>query len=298
MKKTLTEKAYAKINLYLAVGNKRDDGFHDIESIMQTVSLADTVTVTADTDCTGRRISVTCTDPSVPCDRRNIVWKCAESFFDTAGIQNVILEIDIEKNIPCSGGLAGGSSDGAAVLRILRRLFPMESSREMLYEIAAGAGSDISFCLTGGTAVCSGKGDTLMPLDIPKPSYHILIVSPGGGVSTPEAYSLIDSKGTGKGFKPMTAIMESLRDGSAVSGLFNSFEEVIIPRIPEVGKVKDMLKACGALETMMSGSGPTVFALFDSEDMCRSALDETEKAGYASYMCRPVEGSTVCQTNM
>ena len=154
---TVTTEAPAKINLWLTVGEKRPDGYHEIESVMQSVSLCDLVSVTRRPGGRGKRIAVHCSDPALPADRRNIAWKCAEAFFAFAGIEAYDVFIDIEKHIPSSAGLAGGSADGAAVLSLLNRLFGVRAPLSALCETGAGVGADIPFCLAGGTQICRGK---------------------------------------------------------------------------------------------------------------------------------------------
>ena len=158
---TITAEARAKINLWLAVGEKRPDGYHDIESVMQSVSLCDLVSVTRNPDRGEKKIAVHMSDPSLPTDRRNIVWKCAEAFFEASGIEEYDVFVAVEKHIPSSAGLAGGSADGAATLELLNRLFHGDLPTEDLCRIGAKVGADIPFCLTGGTQICRGKGEKL-----------------------------------------------------------------------------------------------------------------------------------------
>ncbi|MBQ3860934.1 MAG: 4-(cytidine 5'-diphospho)-2-C-methyl-D-erythritol kinase, partial [Clostridia bacterium] len=183
---TITAEARAKINLWLAVGEKRPDGYHDIESVMQSVSLCDLVSVTRNPDRGEKKIAVHMSDPSLPTDRRNIVWKCAEAFFEARGIEEYDVFIAVEKHIPSSAGLAGGSADGAATLELLNRLFHGDLPTEDLCRIGAKVGADIPFCLASGTQICRGKGEILEPVGLssaaPRPldSCAAVIVKPEG----------------------------------------------------------------------------------------------------------------------
>ncbi|MBO7403851.1 MAG: 4-(cytidine 5'-diphospho)-2-C-methyl-D-erythritol kinase, partial [Clostridia bacterium] len=189
----LTLEAPAKINLTLAVGAKRPDGYHEIESVMQQIGLCDLVSVTRAPRAAGQHIAVHCSDPTVPCDRRNIVWKCAEAFFGAFGIADYDIFIDIEKHIPSSAGLAGGSSDGAATLKALNLLFGIRADRERLMQIGASVGADIPFCLAGGTCLCRGIGEEISTLYFPaKESLWCVIAKGEEGLSTPEIYRRYD----------------------------------------------------------------------------------------------------------
>lgn len=286
MKKTVSESAYAKINLFLAVKGRREDGYHEIESVMQTVSLCDIVTLTLEDDG-GGRISLTCSDERIPCDDGNIAVRCARLFFERFGIDHgkYSLDIHIEKMIPVSGGLAGGSADGAATLRILSRMFAV-SDEAALLALGAKIGADIPFCLTGGGAICTGIGDILEPIDVHSPECSVLIASPGGGVSTPEAYRLIDEEG--ERIAPCTAqdVARALENGAVPQVLHNDFEAVIFPRIEDAARLKTLMYERGAMGAMMSGSGPTIFGLFETEEKCESVAAELREAGYLCSVCR------------
>ena len=288
MNRTITLSANAKINLYLRIAGRRPDGYHELETVMQSVTLADTVTVSYDADARGKSISLTCTDPAIPCDGRNIAVKCAERFLDTFGINDCTVKIHIDKRIPAAGGLAGGSTDGAAVLRALNSLTGADASQTELCSIGAKVGADIPFCVAGGTALCTGIGDVLAPLDIPSPGYSVLIVSPGGGVSTPEAYAAIDRAGTIPAF-PASGVTAALRDGTCPTSLHNDFESVILPLNGNAALVKRILAENGADAAMMSGSGPTVFGLFSDRGKCASAAAEVNGRGFRTYICRAAE---------
>ena len=287
MKKTITLSANAKINLYLRVTGRRDDGYHEIESIMQAVTLADTVTVTVDRGVSDRHVTLTCSDSAIPCDGRNIAVKCAERFFDAFGIDNCAAEIHIEKRIPVAGGLAGGSTDGAAVLRALNELCGTNADTSALCEIGANVGADIPFCVLGGTAVCTGIGEVLAPVSVPSPEYSVLIVAPGGGVSTPEAYRAIDNAGDIPQKCTAASVLAALKEGLAPKVMHNDFEAVILPLSENAARVKEELLSLGAYSAMMSGSGPTLFGLFTDPSLCEKAAEHLKSLGFTAHICSP-----------
>lgn len=283
---TKTIKSYAKINLYLNVGAKRPDGYHDIESVMQQVTLFDYVTVLRDTDTTERGVRITCTDRLVPSDDRNIAAKCAMAFLDKYGIDSEV-SVSIDKRIPVAAGLAGGSTDGAAVLAIMNSLFDVNAPVEELCAIAAKLGADIPFCLIGGTCTASGIGEILTPVKTPELPYHILICNAGHGVSTPEAYAKLDEMPDDT-IRSIDDVLEPLKNGEMPQNLYNSFERVILPMHPEASQIKRDMLALGADRAMMSGSGPSVFGLFhdaETRDRAKAAFD---MKGILAMPCEPV----------
>lgn len=283
---TKTIKSYAKINLYLNVGAKRPDGYHDIESVMQQVTLFDYVTVLRDTDTTERGVRITCTDRLVPSDDRNIAAKCAMAFLDKYGIDSEV-SVSIDKQIPVAAGLAGGSTDGAAVLSIMNSLFDVNAPVEELCAIAAKLGADIPFCLIGGTCTASGIGEILTPVKTPELPYHILICNAGHGVSTPEAYAKLDEMPDDT-IRSIDDVLEPLKNGEMPQNLYNSFERVILPMHPEASQIKRDMLALGADRAMMSGSGPSVFGLFhdaETRDRAKAAFD---MKGILAMPCEPI----------
>ena len=284
---TKSTPAHAKINLYLRITGKRADGYHELESVMQSVTLSDEVTVSVDTDVRGLSVSLTCTDKNVPTDRRNIAVKCAYAFFGRFGIENCAAEIHIEKKIPVSGGLAGGSTDGAAVLRLLDELLETNADEETMISLGASVGADIPFCLVGGCALCEGIGEKLTRIDIPEARYSVLLVSPGGGVSTPEAYRLCDEAGIIPCGCAVGEVIEALQNGSIPEKLHNDFESVILPQNERAADVKRLLSSLGASAVQMSGSGPTVFGLYESREECENAAEMINKHGCRAYVCEP-----------
>lgn len=286
---TKTLPAYAKINLYLDVNGKRADGYHDITTVMQTVSLSDTVTVTRyDPEADERVISVSCSAPHIPTDKRNIVWKCAEAFFAYYRISTYHIAIDLIKQIPSEAGLGGGSSDGAAVLKLLNDLFEVNASSAELSLIGAGAGADIPFCVYGGTCLCTGLGEHVTPLDIPCPGYSVLIAFPeDSGVSTAAAYRLVDDI---KGPAPFEAdkLIHELESGSFPTYLYNRFEAAVCPVRTKIGQLCRELSELGAGAVLMSGSGCAVYGLFDKDTVRDHAESVLRKKGVPVFPCRPV----------
>lgn len=279
----LSINAYAKINLYLDVHAKRPDGYHDLDSIMQQVSLCDTVSA-------GRLdsgIVITCTDPAIPTDERNIAHKCARAFFDFFKLNGGV-QIHIEKRIPSAAGLAGGSSDGAAVLTLLNRLYGTGADIPTLCEIGGKVGADIPFCIRGGTCICQGIGEILTPLTLPKSACRVLIAFPGNGVSTAEAFRRLDSTPDDSEGHCMDDVLLPLKNGEIPSRLYNSFERAILPVHPGVSAVRQIMLDNGAVSAMMSGSGPSVFGLFPDEESRIPAMELLKHAGFDVYPCEPV----------
>lgn len=279
MEKQVTENAYAKINWYLAVGEKRADGYHDILSLMQTVSLADTVIVSLD-ETPGIRLS--CTGHfSIPTDRHNLAWIAAERYFARIG-RSPSVTIRIEKKIPVAGGLAGGSADAAAVLRAINRLFDNVLPQKELLRVAAEVGSDVPFCVVGGLAVARGRGELLTPLDF-SPQYHLVIINEGEAVSTAKAYADLDGRGGAPALGECDELLSFLRAGRMPSDhrmLRNDFADTVLPQCPKATKALLRLGELGGV-AQMSGSGSTVFAVFQSETEARIAADAI--AGNALY---------------
>ncbi|MBE6541214.1 MAG: 4-(cytidine 5'-diphospho)-2-C-methyl-D-erythritol kinase [Ruminococcaceae bacterium] len=286
MNRTVTTKAYAKINLFLDVKEKRPDGYHNIESVMQQISLFDTITVLRSDAGNSKNISIECTDKSIPEDKRNIAYKCAEAFFEKFEIKNYDITIHIDKRIPSAAGLAGGSSDGAAVLTSLNILFDVNAGISELCETGAKIGADIPFCLIGGTCICSGIGDVIVPCDIPQTSYQILLVFPGIAVSTAAAYKLIDETEREERLCSAEDIISDLQNGRMPSKLYNSFEKVTIPENPIIDEIKRIMQKFGG-NSLMSGSGPTVFGLFRDEESLNKAKIDLLAKGFRPYVCVP-----------
>lgn len=291
--RSVKEKAYAKINLHLDVLAKREDGFHDIRTVMHTVSLCDEVTVSiADSGRHNIRMIVD-GGKWIPTDSKNLCYVAAEKFIASTGI-SADVTIKLKKRIPVSAGLAGGSADAAAVLRALNRVFDRPLTDKRLLNIAAGIGSDVPFCLLGGTALCEGRGEimTRLPDGL---SLNVVIASSGEHVSTPVAYSLIDKMyfdfdGSIKaeGEAHLSQLLDSIKKKKLNCSLFNLFEAAILPTCPGAEQLKNMLISLGATHAMMSGSGPSVYGVFADYADAERAAEEINSAGYTAYVATSI----------
>lgn len=257
----LYEKAPAKINLTLDVLHKRPDGFHEVEMIMTTVDLADRVWLRSRDD---GRITITSSEPYVPNDRRNLAYQAAELIKREYGVEEGV-EITLEKSIPVAAGLAGGSSDAAATLRGLNRLWKLGLRADELAELGAQIGSDVSFCVYGGTALATSRGEVIKKI-APPPNCWVILAKPAISVSTADIYGNLDIDSL---IHPNTsAMIEALEAGdyeSLCENLGNVLEPVTMAIYPEVVVLKEQMKKFGADAVLMSGSGPTVFGLVKHE---------------------------------
>lgn len=280
----LTLKANAKINLLLDITGVKENGYHSLFTVMQSISLGDTVTVEK-TD--GDDITVSCTVPGVPTDSRNIVYKCAVKFFEFAGItENRGVHIHIDKVTPFCAGMGGGSADGAAVLVALNKIFNTGYSDKDLCGIGVKVGADIPFCIVGGTALALDTGSVIAPLpDIE--GYHIVIVKPEDGVSTKEAYDAVDSVEYIKHPKNFT-MLGYLAEGdfhNALKLCSNVFEQAF-----EVSGRVDIKNIChnnGAVASCMTGSGSAVFGIFKEKEQAVNTVQELKKKFDNVYLCSP-----------
>lgn len=276
--------APAKINLSLDIIGKRYDGYHLVKMIMQTVSLSDTVSVHTRDD---GEISLVCNNDDIPCDSTNIAYKAADEFFKYTEINNPGILIKIKKRIPTQAGLAGGSTDGAAVLVALNELFNTGLSENELAEIGAKIGADVPFCIYGGTMSADGIGTILNPLPA-MPECYFVIVKPDISVSTKEAYALTDEKG----FTLRTSseiLAEAICSGdikSICGALHNDFEDVL--NLDEVNKIHDLFRQNGALGSCMSGSGSAVFGIFTDEYEAQDCAKVMEDSYNFVCVCEPV----------
>lgn len=277
-------KAYAKINLMLDIVNRRNDGYHDLFMIMQSVGVYDTVTVTENKS---KNISITCNIDNIPLNNKNIAWKAAEAFFQATKKKNKGINIDLKKRIPHAAGLAGGSADGAAVIVALNKIYKTELSEAELCEIGVKIGADVPFCITGGTLLAQGIGDVLSKVK-PLRKCVILLAKPDFDVNTAFAYKQFDL--FGKTHTPdklgMLCAMQS-RDLDAIcSKMENVFEQFI--EVPNRINIKEVIKNNNAKGFCMSGSGPTVFGVFENKDDAVKAADELKEFAKDIIICSPV----------
>lgn len=272
------EKAYAKVNLTLAVGEKRPDGYHEVVSVMQRVSLCDTLTA----EQTREGITLTCSDPALPSGEENLAHRAASLFFRETGIAGGAA-LTLEKRIPSQAGLGGGSSDAASALLALRKLYAPALPDTELETMAAALGSDVPFFIRGGTQLATGRGEVLSPLP-PLTDGWFVIVKPTESFSTPSMYRRLDN------LPPAcTPPIPPLQGGlpALAAGLFNRFEAAI-PAGSAVWDIKARLAAYGALASLLSGSGSAVFGLFDTETAARSAVEALRPAWPEIFLARPV----------
>lgn len=284
---TYTEPAWAKLNLTLDILGKRPDGYHDLRMVMQSISLKDDVTL-EETDCPG--IHVTSNFHFLPSDGSNIAAKAATRFFEGVGLPARNLAIHIQKEIPVCAGMAGGSSDGAAVLRILRRKYFPELPQAELEDIAALVGSDVPYCVRGGTALAEGRGEQLADLP-PLPPCFLVVCKPPFAISTPELFSQVRLRSLR--CHPDTIGMVSALETGDLEGvahrLYNVFEDVLPRKYAQVFEIKRALLDSGAMAASMTGSGPTVFGLFREQFQAVDARERLLSAFPQTHVCVPVE---------
>ncbi len=283
-------KAYAKINLFLDIEGKRDDGYHDICSIMQTVSLHDLIEIGPNGQKNG--ITFGCDDEGIPCDSSNLAVRAAEEFIRQTGCIVPGLGIYLHKRIPHAAGLAGGSADAAAVLRYLRDTYMPDMDDSELAAAGRNIGADVPFCIRGGTCVTRGIGDLITPLpDIP--DMTVVIAKGSGNVGTPSAYRELDVLHR-EGFGPVDGrfgdMCRSIAEGnfSGICGnIYNIFEETAAGRSPDVLDIKKRLAEAGAVCSLLSGSGPSVFGIFSDREKAETAKDSLAGAGHSAFVCAP-----------
>ena len=256
---TLYEGAFAKLNLTLDVLGKREDGYHDLQSVMQTISVRDDIEIDIGT---GKPWCLKCDKEGIPCDERNLAWKAARVYLDAVKKDPDGIEIRITKRIPSEAGMGGGSADAAAVLRALNRHYGEPLSIGALAELGAQVGSDVPFCVICGTAMVEGRGERLRKLP-DMPDCIFVICKPDFSVSTPELYKKIDETTIGK--RPDNRAMESaLLAGDlekVCQNVFNVFDPVVTAEHNELNYIKSLLHQYGAAAYQMTGSGSAVFAI-------------------------------------
>ena len=283
--KNITLNAPAKINLYLDVLGRRADGYHEIESIMQTVSLCDVIDVTlADSG-----ITLTASEDTVPLDEKNLAHKAARLFYSHTGIDGGA-KIHIEKRIPVSSGLAGGSTDAGATLKALNELYGFPVSNDELLALGARLGADVPFCMEGGCVLCRGIGEKMQKIE-PMTPFTVVIARGGEGVSTPAAYRMLDERFGEFLARPFSDVQRTISavemdDLNALSlSVFNVFESVVLQNHKEASLYKGVLQDNGALVSMMSGSGPAVFGIFDDTEKADYAHHRLYDLGARSFVC-------------
>ena len=274
-------RALAKINLGLDVIGKREDGYHEVRMIMQTINMYDQLEIEKKDE---PGISVTTNLPFIPTDERNLVYKAAKLLMDEFDIQEGIT-VELQKFIPVAAGMAGGSSDAAAAFVGVNRLFRLGLSEEELMKRAVQVGADVPYCVMRGTALAEGIGEKLTRLP-GLPKCYVLVGKPGINVSTKLAYENLhlDQIQSHPDIDGMISDIENQDLHSLTAKMQNVFEPGIISQYPVIQEIKDLMEANGALKAMMSGSGPTVFGIFDD----RSKLREATEALRNSHLAKTV----------
>lgn len=268
MNKFLSAKSYAKLNLYLEISGKREDGYHLLRSVMQSVSLCDKLDFELSD---GEGIYIESNVNNIPLDKSNLIWKSIEAFYSAVNVQRYKVSVKLEKNIPSMAGMAGGSSNAAAALLSMNKFYDNPLTVEELCKIAARLGADIPFCITGGTVLCEGIGDVMTKITS-VPDCFFVVVKPDISISTPQAY---------KAFDRMTLTVKpnyaeffnalNSRDIREVSkNMYNSLE--VACDLHEINQIKEKLRSLGATNAMMTGSGSAVFGVFDDTQKAQNAL--------------------------
>ena len=268
--------AFAKINLGLDVLGKREDGYHEVRMIMQTIRMYDQLDMRKSVE---PGIHLTTNKKYIPVDENNLVWRAAKLMMDTCGIMEGV-SIHLHKVIPVAAGMAGGSSDAAATLVGMNRLFHCGLSKEKLMELGVQIGADVPYCVLRGTALAEGIGEKLTVLP-PMPDCWILIGKPGISVSTKYVYTTLDLN-TDTVHPDIDGMKKALEDGNLygiTERMGNVLQDVTIPAYPEVERIKEQMKTLGAVNAMMSGSGPTVFGIFDNEEKAQETFQKLRESG-------------------
>ena len=278
-------KAFGKINLTLDVLGRRRDGYHLLDTVMQTVSIWDELEIQAGGE---RGVRLECNRESLPLDSKNTVYRAAKFFLEDQGLVNEGLTIYIHKFIPSRSGMGGGSADAAAVLRGLNEMYGAGLSDGKLMELGAKVGADVPFCVTGGAARCTGTGTEVSPAPM-MPECWLVVCKPPAGMSTPRAYALLDQYPLSS-TQATPRMMDALEAGNlrrVAKGLANRFDETI--RMAQVRGVKRAMLGIGALGAMMPGSGSGVYGIFETEQQAKAAMKGLEGLGKV-FLVRPCQG--------
>jgi 4-diphosphocytidyl-2-C-methyl-D-erythritol kinase len=278
----------AKVNLTLEILGKRADGYHEISTVLQAVDLFDRLTVEA-----AETISLETTDPALPTDDGNLVVRAARLLREAAG-SRAGAHITLDKRIPVAAGLGGGSSDAAAALWALNRVWGLRWSRDRLAEVAARLGSDVPFFLGRGRAIGTGRGERLRALTSGG-GLALVLVNPNFPLSTAEVYGRVPAgwRGAAKGTAEMVDALRGRSVRRVAAALTNTLEGLVEPAVPAIGRMKAALLAAGALGAVMSGSGPTVFGVARSLDHAQSIRRRVNRAGWSCWAVRSLSGPAI-----
>jgi len=277
-------KAYGKINIGLDVIRKREDGYHDLDMIMQTVGVYDDVIISREDGTQTYEIEVSTDADILPNDKGNLAFMAAKVLMEAYDIKSKV-KIHINKRIPIAGGMAGGSADCAAVLRGVNKLFQLGLTDEQLQEYGVKLGADVPYCIVGGTKRAQGIGEILTDLPTP-PKCYVIIAKTDAFVSTKFVYSHIRPAQI-ENHPDIDGIIESIKAGDLYGmceKIANVMEDVTIPEYPIIQKVKDILKSNGAVNALMSGSGPTVFGIYDDEEKAKQSMDALSGKEFVSQL--------------
>jgi len=269
-------RALAKINLGLDVTGKREDGYHEVRMVMQTIQMYDQLEIKESKE---PGIRLTTNLPFLPCNDGNLVYKAAKILMDEFDIRQGV-DMNLTKFIPVAAGMAGGSSDAAAALVGINRMFQLGLTKRQLMERGVQIGADVPYCVLRGTALAEGIGEKLTVLP-PMPDCWILIGKPGISVSTKYVYTTLDLN-TDTVHPDIDGMKKALEDGNLygiTERMGNVLQDVTIPAYPEVERIKEQMKTLGAVNAMMSGSGPTVFGIFDNEEKAQEACQKLRESG-------------------
>lgn len=273
-------KAYAKVNLGLDVVRRLPNGYHQVKMVMQSVDLCDELLL----EKTESGIFLTTDSDVLPMDENNLIYKAARLMRETYGLKEGI-RIHLHKRIPIAAGMAGGSTDAAAAMKGISRLFGLHVPVSRLMELGVAIGADVPYCILGGTALAEGIGEKLTPLT-PMPDCFIVGAKPGISVSTKYVYEHLDAEGIGR-HPDIDGMVEAIRGGK-LSGILermeNVLETVTIPAWPVVGIIKDRMSGLGAEKALMSGSGPTVFGIFTEKEKAETACEQIRKENLAEQV--------------
>lgn len=273
-------KAYAKINLGLDVVRRLENGYHEVKMVMQTVGIYDVL----DFERTDGGIVITTDSGELPTDENNLIYKAAKLMMEAYPISGGV-KIHLEKHIPIAAGMAGGSTDAAATLKGMNRLFDLGCTLKDLMELGVKIGADVPYCVMGGTALAEGIGEKLTPL-APAPDCYVLVAKPDINVSTKYVYEHLDAQEIVK-HPDIDGMVEAIAEESLqgiLDRMENVLETVTVSAYPVIQTIKDRMKELGAINSLMSGSGPTVFGIFVEKDMARRAYDKLEEEQLAKQI--------------
>lgn len=279
----ITRKAYAKINLGLDVTGRRSDGYHEVKMVMQTVGIYDILTFRK-SEKKDTQITVSVNKEELSCGKENLIYKAAELLIQTCGIRQGV-EIELLKNIPIAAGMAGGSTDAAAVFHGMNELFHLGMGLEDMKRLGVRIGADVPYCIQGGTALSQGIGEILTPLPSP-PAAHLLIAKPEISVSTRFVYENLHVETLQK-HPDIDGMVEAIGRGSLegiTDRMENVLETVTERKYPVIRELKRIMKEQGALNALMSGSGPTVFGIYKTREAAERACLEVRDSKMAKQL--------------